>query len=60
VNLVIIQYNSEKGNHIYELKEKSRNKFNGFDDEFIKFYLKDTINVKYMSDKNLIHRDIKF
>jgi serine/threonine protein kinase len=49
----------EKGKHIYDLK-KSRNKFNGFDDKFIKRYLKDTINaLGYISDKNLIHRDIK-
>lgn len=49
----------EKGKHIYELK-KSRNQFNGFDDKFIKSYLKDTINaLSYISDKNLIHRDIK-
>lgn len=49
----------EKGKHIYELK-KSRNKYNGFDDTFIKSYLKDTINaLSYISDKNLIHRDIK-
>lgn len=49
----------EKGKHIYELK-KSRNNFNGFDDTFIKNYLKDTINaLSYISDKNLIHRDIK-
>lgn len=49
----------EKGKHIYELK-KSRNKYNGFDEKFIKSYLKDTINaLNYISDKNLIHRDIK-
>ena len=44
---------------MYELK-KLRNQFNGFDDKFIKSYLKDTINaLSYISDKNLIHRDIK-
>lgn len=49
----------EKGKHIYELK-KSRNQFNGFDENFIKGYLKDTINaLSYLKTKNLIHRDIK-
>ena len=49
----------ENGKHMYELK-KLRNQFNGFDDKFIKSYLKDTINaLSYISDKNLIHRDIK-
>jgi serine/threonine protein kinase len=49
----------EKGKHIYELK-KLRNHFNGFNDTFIKSYLKDTINaLNYINEKNLIHRDIK-
>lgn len=49
----------EKGKHIYDFK-KCRNQFNGFDDTFIKHYLKDTINaLSYINEKNLIHRDIK-
>ena len=49
----------EKGKYTYDFK-KYRNKYNGFDDVFIKNYLKDTINaLSYINDKNLIHRDIK-
>jgi serine/threonine protein kinase len=43
----------------YNIKSR-RNCYNGFDDLFIKNYLNDTINALiYISEKNIIHRDIK-
>ena len=57
----------EKGNkqsldyqkHIYNLK-KQRNFFGGFDDTFIKDFIKDTVSALiFISNTNIIHRDIK-
>lgn len=60
-------YNILKGNNpdiefqknIYYLK-KYRNKLGGFNDQFIKMFLKDTLNgLLYLEELNIIHRDIK-
>lgn len=60
-------YNILKGNNpdiefqknIYYLK-KYRNKLGGFNDQFIKMFLKDTLNgLLYLAKQNIIHRDIK-
>lgn len=60
-------YNILKGNNpdiefqknIYYLK-KYRNKLGGFNDQFIKMFLKDTLNgLLYLAKLNIIHRDIK-
>ena len=53
------KHSSEFQKHIYNLK-KQRNTFGGFNDTFIKDFIKDTTSaLLYISNTNIIHRDIK-
>jgi len=53
------KHSSEFQKQIYDLK-KQRNAFNGFTDNFVKDYIKDiTSALLYISNMNIIHRDIK-